>query len=98
MDYLEYFEKMHREPLGVYFYDGEHSYANQLKALEVAEPFYRNETYIVVDDINDPEPFNATMDFISAREGRYKILFDKKTAHNSHPTYWNGLIVFEKIC
>lgn len=98
MDYIHYFESVHREPLGVYFYDGEHSYDNQLKGLEVAEPFLINGAYLLVDDTNDPEPFEATMNFISARPGQYRILLDKKTAHNSHPTYWNGLMVFQKVC
>jgi len=35
-DYVEYFQKVHRGPIGVYLYDGEHSFENQLKALEVA--------------------------------------------------------------
>ena len=98
MDYINYFENIHREPLGVYCYDGEHSYSNQLKGLEVAEPFLINGAYIVVDDTNDPEPFEATMDFISSRSNKYKILLHKKTAHNAHPTYWNGLMVLQKIC
>lgn len=97
MDYMHYFEKVHKEPLGVYFYDGEHSYENQLKGLEVAEPFLINGAYVVVDDTNDPEPFEATMDFISARPDKYLILLNKKTAHNSHPTYWNGLMILQKV-
>jgi hypothetical protein len=30
MDYVEYFEKIHTDPIGVYIYDGNHSYQNQL--------------------------------------------------------------------
>ena len=40
MDYKEYFASVHWEPIGFYFYDGEHSYQNQLDGLRIAEPFF----------------------------------------------------------
>src|SRR5262249_23288312 len=39
MDYERYFAEVHAGPIGFYIYDGEHSYRNQLRGLEVAEPF-----------------------------------------------------------
>ena len=39
MDYQAYFRDHHTGPIGVYIYDGEHSYANQLQGLQAAEPF-----------------------------------------------------------
>ncbi len=41
MDYREYFKNVHDGSIGVYLYDGEHSYANQLEGLQVAEPFFQ---------------------------------------------------------
>jgi hypothetical protein len=40
MDYQRYFAEVHREPLGVYMYDGDHAYDHQLQGLRIAEPFF----------------------------------------------------------
>lgn len=96
MDYLDYFNSVHKEPIGVYFYDGDHAYEHQLKALEVADPDIAFGGYILVDDINDEDPYRATMDFVNKRNSEYKIVFDVKTANNAHPTFWNGLLVIKK--
>ncbi|MFH1995354.1 MAG: class I SAM-dependent methyltransferase, partial [Nitrospinota bacterium] len=52
MDYVDYFSKVHSDPIGVYLYDGEHSYDNQLKGLKSAEPFFSDNCVILVDDTN----------------------------------------------
>lgn len=96
MDYEAYFATVHRGPIGFYIYDGEHSYRNQLRGLEAAEPFFADGCVVMVDDTNDPEPRQATLDFITRRPGRYRILFDQATACNSHPTFWNGVLLFER--
>lgn len=94
MDYEDYFATTHRGPIGFYIYDGEHSYRNQLRGLEAAEPFFADGCVVLVDDTNDPEPRQATLDFIARRSGRYKLLFDRTTAGNGHPTFWNGVMLF----
>src|SRR5262249_18260628 len=96
MDYERYFAEVHRGPIGFYIYDGEHSYANQLKGLELAEPFFADGCVILVDDTNTEEPRRATLDFVAARPGRYRILFDRTTPANQHPTFWNGVMVLAK--
>jgi hypothetical protein len=97
MDYREYFEKVHRGPIGVYFYDGDHSYDHQLRGLELAEPFLAKGSYIMVDDTNDPAPRQATLDFLRRHGGRYQLVLDKRTPNNGHPTYWNGLMICKRI-
>ncbi len=96
MDYRAYFAERHQGPIGVYFYDGEHGYDNQLRGLEAAERFFAPGCVIVVDDTNLPEPRRATMDFVAARGSRYRVLFDRTTAGNGHPTFWNGLLVLQR--
>ncbi len=96
MDYRDYFASVHYGPIGVYLYDGEHSYANQLRSLELAEPFFVPGTIVIVDDTNEPEPRKATLDFLASKPGRYAILRDEQTSCNGHPTFWNGLMVIEK--
>jgi hypothetical protein len=94
MDYEDYFADVHAGPIGFYFYDGEHSYRNQLRGLQVAEPFFSHGCVILVDDTNADEPRTATLDFISRSPGTYRVLFDRRTLRNSHPTFWNGVMAF----
>lgn len=96
MDYRDYFATVHQGPIGLYIYDGDHAYQHQLMGLEVAEPHLAPGCIILVDDTNDDQPARATRDFMAARPGRYRLLFDRRTACNEHPTLWNGLMVLEK--
>ena len=97
MDYVEYFTKIHHEPIGFYIYDGEHSYANQFNGLKVAEPFFAPNCLVLVDDTNWNEPRQATLDFLSHSSFGYKIIVEKSTANNGHPTWWNGILLAQKI-
>jgi hypothetical protein len=96
LDYTDYFTHVHRGPIGVYIYDGEHSYANQLKGLQTAEPFFSENCIIVVDDTNWVEPWKATLDFISQSPHDYRILLDQTTCQNGHPSFWNGVLVLQR--
>ena len=97
MDYLQYFSTIHKEPVGFYLYDGDHSYENQLKGLQAAEPFFSDRCIILVDDTNWDEPRRATMDFMAQSSKSYRIIFDQKTYRNAHPTFWNGITIFQRI-
>jgi hypothetical protein len=96
MDYEVYFAREHRGPIGFYIYDGEHSYRSQLRGLEAAEPFFADDCVVLVDDTNEPEPREATLDFIHRRGGHYRLLFDLRTGSNCHPTLWNGVMAFAR--
>lgn len=97
MDYIDYFNTEHKDKIGFYIYDGEHSYENQLKGLEIAEPFFSNNCIILVDDTNMTEAKQATLDFMGKSKHNYKIIFDKNTFSNAHPTFWNGIMIIQKI-
>lgn len=98
MDYSEYFSRVHQEPIGVYCYDGHHSYKDQLMALEIAEPFFSKNCIILVDDTNPGHcgARQATLDFISNRKNGYKLLMDTVTISRGHPTFWNGIMIVQK--
>jgi hypothetical protein len=98
MDYEEYFAKVHRERIGFYIFDGPHSYEHQLKNLEIVEPFLEPNCVILIDDTNSDGPMRGTKEFLEARRGKYEILIDQTTSRNGHPTYWNGLLLFQKLC
>jgi hypothetical protein len=95
MDYEEYFASRHDAPIGLYFYDGDHAYEHQLRGLQIAEPFFTDDCVVLVDDTNWPEPRRATLDFIAQSEREYELLLDVRTAEGLHPTFWNGVMVFQ---
>jgi len=97
MDYERYFSQVHRGPIGFYIYDASHAYADQLKGLQAAEPYFSETCIVMVDDANWQEPRQATLDFISKSNFSYKMLLDVKTRHNCHPTFWNGLMIFQRV-
>lgn len=96
MDYKDYFSGFHKGDIGFYIYDGSHDYQNQMQGLKLAEPFFADGCLIMVDDINWPDPYIATMDFIKQSLFNYDVVFEKKTAGNGHPTFWNGVLFFRK--
>lgn len=95
LDYEEYFSKIHTGKIGFYIYDGEHSYKNQLKGLQIAEPFFSDNCIILVDDTNIPEVKQSVFDFIKSSKNTYEMIFDVNTENNCHPTFWNGLMIFK---
>jgi hypothetical protein len=88
---------MHRGKIGFYIYDGGHSYQDQLRGLQVAEPYFADNCIILVDDTNWNDPRQATFDFMQNSKYNYKLLLDKKTYRNGHITYHNGVIIFQRI-
>jgi hypothetical protein len=97
MDYREYLSKVHRRQIGFYVYDGPHGYEDQLDGLEIAEPFFASNCRILVDDTNWQAPREATMKFVESRADRYRVIFDQRTPRNEHPTFWNGVIIVERV-
>jgi hypothetical protein len=95
MDYQEYFEKLHDQPIGLYCYDGDHSYANQWRGLEIAEPFFAEGCLVLIDDPNWAQVRRATSDFIAASSREYRVLMDAGTTDPEHPTLWNGALMLE---
>ena len=96
MNYVDYFPMVHTSPIGLYFYDGDHSYDNQLNGLKIAEPFFSQDCVILVDDTNRRQPRQATLDFIQSSSNNYQMLLDKTTSCNGNPTFWNGIMIFRR--
>jgi hypothetical protein len=96
LDYNEYFKDYHKGKIGFYIYDGEHSYDNQLKGLQIAEPYLEKNSIILVDDTNWGYPRQATLDFMEKSKEDYDIIFDVVTHSTVHPTFWNGVMILRK--
>jgi hypothetical protein len=96
MDYREYFADVHEGPIGFYLYDGDHGYEDQRLGLELAEPFFGEHCLVLVDDTNVDEPRQATLDFIDRSHSTWRILLDRRTHANGHPTWWNGVMLLQR--
>jgi Methyltransferase domain len=94
-DYVDFFAAGLDRPLGVYLYDGEHSYENQYRGLMVADPFYADDAVVVVDDTNLDRAHEATLKFAEDSRLDWEVVFDRKTASMRHPTLWNGLMILQ---
>lgn len=100
MDYRKFFELWDKKNKSIdfYYYDGEHSYKNQLDNLIIANNFLTSGSIILVDDYNEIEVESATLEFVSKYNSNFKILKEIKTANKYiHPTYANGIVLIEKI-
>lgn len=92
-DYVDFFAAGLDRPLGVYLYDGEHSYENQYRGLMVADPFYAEDAVVIVDDTNLDRARDATLEFARDSRLEWQVLYDQRTAAARHPTLWNGLMI-----
>ena len=95
-DFREYFASQHQETLGLYLFDGPHTYQDQLDGLSLAEPFFGRGCLVLVDDTNWPQVRQANLDFIKHSPFEYRMLLDVQTPRTGHPTFWNGVMLFER--
>lgn len=94
-DYVDFFAAGLDRPLGVYLYDGEHSYENQYRGLMVADPFYADDAIVIVDDTNLDRAREATLQFTADSRLEWEVVFSRETASMRHPTLWNGLMILQ---
>ena len=97
MDYVDYFTRIHDSPIGVFIYDGNHSYKNQLRALELAEPYFSDDCIILIDDVNYAHVRRANRDFMAKSPRQYRTVLHQETYCNSHPTFWNGITIIQRV-
>jgi predicted O-methyltransferase YrrM len=82
-----------REPIGVYFYDGDHSFLAHHLALAVAEPLLADEALVIIDDFAWPSVRYATERYIRRHQG-YTTLLDLPSRGDFDPRWWTGLVVY----
>jgi hypothetical protein len=82
-----------RLPVGVYFYDGDHSYEGTYHGVTAVVPYLARRAVVLVDDWNDPVIQRATYDAL--REAPVTTLWER-VLFGSHDLegWWNGLAVF----
>ena len=104
---IEYYKKDYKEALkdlflkepelrvNVYYYDGDHSYENQLEGLDIMVPHLAEKCVILVDDINWNQVKKANRDFIK-RHRDFKLALIIRTKMNGSKDWWNGFSVITR--
>jgi predicted O-methyltransferase YrrM len=101
-DYKNIFHKQRiKEPIGVYFYDGEHDFPSQYDAIRLVEPLLAPTSLVIIDDWRFAEDSNsyakeATEQAIAESKRSWRLLYDLPARYNGdHATWWNGVAVYE---
>lgn len=78
--------------VGVYYYDGPHSYEEQLEGLRLIEPYLAERALLVVDDSDWEGVARASRDYL-AEQPRARLLFDLPGRERGSPQWWDGVQV-----
>ena len=86
------------KPVGVYFYDGEHTLLSHYLALAVVEPLLADEALVLVDDASWPVVQKAHQLFLKSHRG-WEICATWDAAHADDPRWANGLhaLTFRRV-
>ncbi|MBF6569074.1 MAG: class I SAM-dependent methyltransferase [Candidatus Binataceae bacterium] len=79
--------------IGVYFYDGGHSFADQYEGLKYALGDLADDALVIVDDTNKRNVRSANHLFAALVPG-FEPILDLRTPRNHSPTWWNGVQVY----
>lgn len=83
--------KYFKEPINLYFYDGEHDEESQVKALTQFRDYLADTCILLVDDFNWDSVAKGTLRGL--REGRYRVLYQATFKDPGREQWWNGLYV-----
>jgi predicted O-methyltransferase YrrM len=75
---------------GVYYYDGGHSYEQQLDGLRLAESYLASPALVIVDDTDWERVAAATRDYLAAQP-RARLLLEIAGKDRGQPWWWEGL-------
>lgn len=80
-------------PVGVYFYDGDHSFAGTYHGITAVEPILAQRAIVLVDDWNDKVIRAATREAL--RTSALDVLWERELdGDHSENGWWNGVGVF----
>jgi hypothetical protein len=80
-------------PVGLYFYDADHSYRGTRHGIEAAAPFLADRCLVILDDWNDPIIRRATHDGLEAAHLR-RLWQGELGGDQTERGFWNGLGLF----
>ncbi len=95
LDFREFLLRAPWRPaqIGVYFYDGGHSFADQYEGLKYALPSLADDALVIIDDTNKRNVRSANRLFAASVTG-FEPLLDIRTPRNHSPTWWNGIQLY----
>jgi predicted O-methyltransferase YrrM len=80
-------------PVGAYFYDGNHGSMAQYLALGMIEPVLADRALVIVDDASWPVVARATRRYVRGHPG-FRLLFDLESERDFEPKWWCGVKVY----
>jgi predicted cupin superfamily sugar epimerase/predicted O-methyltransferase YrrM len=80
-------------PVGVYFYDGGHTFDDQYRALKTIEPLLADEALVVIDDTRWSQVAAANRLFVQRRP-QFRRVLAFTSPWNQEPRWWNGIEVY----
>lgn len=88
-----FFKRQALGPVGVYFYDGDHSYRGTRQSIAAGARWLSPRAAVLVDDWNVPHIRKATLD--GFQDAGVRILWQRELPgdHTEH-TWWNGVGAF----
>ena len=81
-------------PVGVFFYDGDHSYDSQIRAFTAIERHLADEALVIVDDIGFPDVAAANR-YVAEHRPEFELVFRVDSPSNMEPRWWNGIEVYK---
>lgn len=79
-----------RAAIGVYFYDGGHTFQEQWQALQLIEPHLTDEAVILIDDASHPPVAAANSEWLRLNP-RFTRIDRFPSPRNGEPRWWNGI-------
>jgi hypothetical protein len=80
-------------PVGIYFYDGDHSFEATRHGITAAAPLLDDRAVVIIDDWNDPVIRGAS--YVGLRDAGLEVLWERELAgDHSESGWWNSLGVF----
>lgn len=91
MDCFRMSQRYFKDPVTLYFYDGDHGEEAQAKAITYFKPFLAEAFILLVDDFNWESTSRGT--FTGLREANMRVLFEQRFTQDGVEGWWNGLYV-----
>lgn len=84
-----------RGPIGIYFYDGDHSRESQRRAITAYAPSFASEVIVLVDDWNWEPARAGTAEALAQLKPKESYFVEFKAGHNGDiHNFWNGVGAF----
>lgn len=94
-DSLRFLERYDGPKIGFLAYDGDHDFQVQYDHLALAMKHLAPGAMILIDDTNLSYTRGAVIKFLRENPYTFKVVTEKRTACDMHPTWWNGFMLLQ---